>query len=193
MQATKLAGLKPESVFGYFEQLCAIPHGSGNTKAISDHLVAFAKEKGLRYIQDEANNVILFGDATPGYEDHSPVILQGHMDMVCEKDADCPIAMDKEGLDVTHDGDYVFARGTTLGGDNGIAVAYAMAILADPTIPHPGGDHHRRRGDRYAGCGCDRPFRAAGSHPFESGLRGGGNLHRGLRRRRNGYLDLAHS
>ena len=137
MQATKLAGLKPESVFGYFEQLCAIPHGSGNTKAISDHLVAFAKEKGLRYIQDEANNVILFGDATPGYEDHSPVILQGHMDMVCEKDADCPIAMDKEGLDVTHDGDYVFARGTTLGGDNGIAVAYAMAILADPTIPHP--------------------------------------------------------
>ena len=137
MIINKLAGLQPEAVFGYFEQLCAIPHGSGNTKPISDFLVAFAREKGLRYLQDEANNVILFGDATPGYEDHAPVILQGHMDMVCEKDADCPIDMDTQGLDVTHDGQYVFAKGTTLGGDNGIAVAYAMAILADPTIPHP--------------------------------------------------------
>ena len=137
MIINKLAGLQPEAVFGYFEQLCAIPHGSGNTKPISDFLVSFAKEKGLLYIQDEANNVILFGEATPGYEDHAPVILQGHMDMVCEKDADCPIDMDTQGLDVTHDGQYVFARGTTLGGDNGIAVAYAMAILADPTIPHP--------------------------------------------------------
>ena len=137
MITNKLAGLQPEAVFGYFEQLCAIPHGSGNTKPISDFLVAFAREKGLRYLQDEANNVILFGEATPGYEDHAPVILQGHMDMVCEKDADCPIDLDTQGLDVTHDGQYVFARGTTLGGDNGIAVAYAMAILADPTIPHP--------------------------------------------------------
>jgi len=65
------------------------------------------------------------------------VILQGHMDMVCEKDADCPIDMDREGLDVTHDGKYVFAKGTTLGGDNGIAVAYALALLADKSIPHP--------------------------------------------------------
>ena len=137
MEAKKLKGLKPEAVFGYFEQLCAIPHGSGNTKPISDFLVAFAKEKGLRYIQDEANNVILFGEATPGYEDHAPVILQGHMDMVCEKDEDCPIDMDTQGLDVTHDGTHVFAKGTTLGGDNGIAVAYALALLADKSIPHP--------------------------------------------------------
>lgn len=137
MTPNKLAGLAPESVFGYFEKLCSIPHGSGNTKAISDYLVSFAKEQNLRYIQDAANNVILFGDATPGYEDHPPVILQGHMDMVCEKDADCPVNMDTDGLDVTHDGEYVFAKGTTLGGDNGIAVAYALAILADRTIPHP--------------------------------------------------------
>ena len=137
MKANKLAGLQPESVFGYFEKLCSIPHGSGNTKAISDYLVAFAKEHSLRYIQDEANNVILFGDASEGYEDHPPVIIQGHMDMVCEKDADCPINMDTDGLDVTYDTEYVFARGTTLGGDNGIAVAYAMAILADKTIAHP--------------------------------------------------------
>ena len=137
MENRKLAGLQPEAVFKYFEEMCAIPHGSGNTKAISDYLVDFAKAHGLRYIQDEANNVILFGDATPGYEDHAPVILQGHMDMVCEKDEDCPINMDTDGLDVTHDGKYVFAKGTTLGGDNGIAVAYALAILADPTVPHP--------------------------------------------------------
>ena len=137
MKPEKLAGLAPESVFYYFEKLCGIPHGSGNTKAISDYLVSFAKEQGLRYIQDASNNVILFGDATPGYEDHSPVILQGHMDMVCEKDADCHLDMDRDGLDVTHDGTWVFAKGTTLGGDNGIAVAYALAVLADKTIPHP--------------------------------------------------------
>ena len=137
MHAVKLAGLQPAAVFGYFEKLCSIPHGSGNTKAISDYLVSFAVEHNIRYVQDELNNVILFGEATSGYEDHAPVILQGHMDMVCEKDADCPIDMATEGLDVTHDGKFVFANGTTLGADNGIAVAYALAILADPSIPHP--------------------------------------------------------
>jgi len=137
MDAIKLAGLEPANVFGYFEKLCSYPHGSGNTKAISDYLVSFAQEHGLRYIQDELNNVILFGDGTCGLEDHPPVILQGHMDMVCDKDADCTINMDTDGLDVTHDGECVFARGTTLGGDNCIAVAYALALLADSTIPHP--------------------------------------------------------
>ena len=137
MEMRKLAGLEPQAVFRYFEDICAIPHGSYNTKAISDYLVDFAKANNLRYIQDELNNVIIFGDATPGYEDHEPVILQGHMDMVCEKDADCPIDMEKEGLDITHDGNYIFAKGTTLGGDNGIAVAYALALLADKNIPHP--------------------------------------------------------
>lgn len=134
---TKLSGLQPAAVFHYFEELCAIPHGSGNTKAISDYLVAFAKEHGLRYIQDEANNVILFQEGTCGYEDHAPVIIQGHMDMVCERDADCPIDMETEGLDLTHDGKFVFAKGTTLGGDDGIAIAYALAILADKNIAHP--------------------------------------------------------
>ena len=137
MNTTKLAGLEPAAVFHYFEELCAIPHGSGNTKAISDYLAAFARTHGLRYVQDELNNVIIWQEGTCGYEDHEPVILQGHMDMVCEKDADCPIDMDTEGLDVTHDGEYVFARGTTLGGDDGIALAYALAILADKSIAHP--------------------------------------------------------
>ena len=137
MEAVKLAGLQPASVFAYFEKLCSIPHGSGNTKAISDYLVSFAQEKGIRYIQDELNNVLFFQEGTCGLEDRPTVILQGHMDMVCEKDEDCPIDMQTQGLDVTHDGAYVFAKGTTLGGDNGIAVAYAMALLADKSIPHP--------------------------------------------------------
>ena len=137
MELNRLAGLEPAAVFGYFEEICAIPHGSRNTRMISDYLVNFAKAHDLRYIQDEADNVIIFGDATPGYEDHPAVILQGHMDMVCEKDADCPIDMATEGLDVTHDGNVVFAKGTTLGADNGIAVAMGMAVLADKSIPHP--------------------------------------------------------
>ena len=137
MEAIKLAGLQPADVFTYFEQICAIPHGSGNTKLISDYLVSFAQTHGLQYIQDDLNNVILFGEGTCGMEDHEPVIIQGHMDMVCEKDETCPIDMQTEGLDVTHDGKFVFAKGTTLGGDDGIAVAYALALLADKTIARP--------------------------------------------------------
>ena len=137
MAMNKLVGLAPEDVFYWFEQLCAIPHGSGNTKLISDFLANFAKERQLRYIQDDLNNIIIFKPATSGYEDKAPVIIQGHMDMVCEKDADCSIDMATEGLDIAHDGSYVFANGTTLGGDNGIAVAYALALLDASDIPHP--------------------------------------------------------
>ena len=137
MNAVKLAGIEPAKVFGFFEEICSIPHGSRNEKAISDYLISFAKDRNLRYIQDEANNVIIFQEGTCGYEDHEPVILQGHMDMVCEKDENCPIDMAVEGLDVTHDGHCVFAKGTTLGGDDGIAVAFALALLDDTSIPHP--------------------------------------------------------
>ena len=137
MEAQKLAGLEPQAGFTCFEKLCAIPHGSRNTKAISDYLVAFAREQGIRCIQDNLNNVILFGEGTCGMENHAPVILQGHMDMVCEKDPGCSLDMASQGLDVTHDETCVYARGTTLGGDDGIAVAYAMALLMDKTIPHP--------------------------------------------------------
>lgn len=137
MSALKLAGLEPASVFMFFEQICAIPHGSRNTKAISDYLVQFAQERGLRYLQDELNNVIIFQSGTCGMEDHPPVIIQGHMDMVCEKDASCALDMAVSGLDVTHDDRFVFANGTTLGGDDGIAVAYALALLDDTSIAHP--------------------------------------------------------
>ena len=137
MNKNPLENLEPAGVFSCFAGLCAIPHGSGNTKRISDHIVKFARDLGYDCLQDDLNNVIIFAPATPGYEDRPAVIIQGHMDMVCEKDADCPIDMEKEGLDVTHDGTFVYAKGTTLGGDDGIAVAYAMAILQDKTIPHP--------------------------------------------------------
>ena len=132
-----LSNLEPKRVFEIFEEMCAIPHGSANTKAISDWCVAFGEKLGLEHYQDEANNVILIAPATPGYEDAPAVILQGHVDMVCEKKADCAKNMDKEGLDLFVDGDLVGAKGTTLGGDDGIAVAMALAALEDTTVQHP--------------------------------------------------------
>ena len=132
-----LEHLQPQAVFAHFEQLCAIPHGSGNTKAISDYLVRFAAARGLRHIQDAHNNVIIFCPGTPGYETAAPVILQGHMDMVCETAPDCTKDLTREGLDLFIDGDTIGARGTTLGGDDGIAVAMALAILDADDIPHP--------------------------------------------------------
>lgn len=129
--------LEPQRVFRFFEELCAIPHGSGNTKAVSDWLVDFAKARGLRYVQDQLNNVVIFRDAAPGYESAEPVILQGHMDMVCEKEPGCTKDMAAEGLDLVLEGDTVSAKGTTLGGDDGIAVAMAMAILDDDSLSHP--------------------------------------------------------
>lgn len=132
-----LEHLQPQAVFAHFEQLCAIPHGSGNTKAISDYLVRFAAARGLRHIQDAHNNVIIFCPGTPGYETAAPVILQGHMDMVCETAPDCTKDLTREGLDLFIDSDTIGARGTTLGGDDGIAVAMALAILDADDIPHP--------------------------------------------------------
>lgn len=132
-----LQGLEPSRVFYYFEELCKIPHGSGDTKRISDYCVEFAVSHGFSYYQDGLNNVIIRKPASKGYENHDTVILQGHLDMVCEKDADCDLDFSKDGLRLYIDGDYVSARGTTLGGDDGIAVAMALAVLEDNTLPHP--------------------------------------------------------
>lgn len=191
MKKRVLEGLEPAAVLQYFEEICGIPHGSGNIQQISDYLVDFAKAQGLQYVQEPCGNVIIRAEATPGYEDKPGVILQGHMDMVAVKDADCTKDMEKEGLDIflempadgaaqkveggnmtgaskkveggnvtdaakkgdggnvtgaAQKGDaatklpfkgLVGARGTSLGGDDGIAIAMAMAVLADKTIPHP--------------------------------------------------------
>ncbi len=132
-----LSGLEPKAVFEYFEKLCAVPHGSGNTKQISDLCVGFAKELGLKWRQDDVNNVAIWKDASPGCESAPAVILQGHIDMVCVKTEDCGKDMAKEGLDLRTDGEWVWADKTSLGGDNGIAVAMILAILADDSLPHP--------------------------------------------------------
>ena len=137
MEQNRLKGLAPERVFAWFEQICAIPHGSRNTKRISDFLAGTAASLGLRFVQDAVNNVVVYKDGTPGYETHPTVILQGHMDMVTEKTADSRIDFLNDGLDVRTDGEFVWANGTTLGGDDGIAVAYLLALLESKTIPHP--------------------------------------------------------
>lgn len=125
-----------EKVFDFFKEFSKIPHGSGNTKQISDYLVNFAKERNLEHYQDELNNVIIIKEAGVGFEEAPPVIIQGHMDMVCAKNPDCTKDMAKEGIDIETDGEYLFAKGTTLGGDDGIAVAYALALL-DSTEAYP--------------------------------------------------------
>ena len=129
--------LQPAKVFHYFSEIADIPHGSRNTKAISDYLVAFAKAHELEYYQDNANNVVMIQEASAGYEQADPVIIQGHMDMVCEKENDYSIDFEEDGLDLYVDGDFLKAKGTTLGGDDGIAVAYALAIMDSPEIVHP--------------------------------------------------------
>ncbi len=132
-----LSDLEPGRVFHYFEEISRIPRGSYHEKQISDYLVAFATEHAFQVFQDDLYNVVMLIPASAGYEDQEPVILQGHMDMVCEKTADCVIDMEQEGLQLAVDGDYVFARNTTLGGDDGIAIAYMLAIADDQSVVHP--------------------------------------------------------
>ncbi|CCX85920.1 aminoacyl-histidine dipeptidase [Clostridium sp. CAG:590] len=132
-----LSNLQPEKVFYYFEEISKIPRGSYHEKQISDYLVAYAKEHDYEVFQDDLYNVVMLIPASKGYETMEPVILQGHMDMVCEKVAGSAIDMEREGLQLAVDGDYVYAKDTTLGGDDGIAVAYMLAIADDATIQHP--------------------------------------------------------
>ena len=129
--------LEPKRVFSFFEDLCAIPHGSGNTKAISDYCVKFAHDRGLEVHQDSLNNVVIVKPATPGYEAAPTVIVQGHLDMVAEKTPESTINFLTDGLELEIDGDFVRAKGTTLGGDDGIAVAMALAVLDSNDLAHP--------------------------------------------------------
>ena len=132
-----LNGYEPAKVLGFFEEICQIPHGSGNTKQLSDWLVDFAKARNLEHYQDELNNVIIIKEASAGYEESEPVILQGHIDMVCNQEESCTKDMATEGLDLAVDGDLLYAEGTTLGGDDGIAAAFMLAMLDDDSLAHP--------------------------------------------------------
>ena len=124
-------------VFDFFEEIAAIPHTSGNTSPIAEYLVAFAKARGLEYIRDSYDNVIIKKAATKGYENRETVILQGHTDMVCAVETGRDIDMTKDGVKVIRDGDFLTADGTTLGADDGIFMAYALAILDSNDISHP--------------------------------------------------------
>ena len=132
-----LQNIKPIEVFRHFYNISQIPRGSKNEKAISDYLVNFAKNLGLEVIQDEALNVIIKKPASVGYENAPTVIIQGHMDMVCEKNQETKHDFTKDPLKLVVKGDYLYADGTTLGADDGIAVAYAMAVLSDDSLEHP--------------------------------------------------------
>ncbi len=132
-----LEGLEPKGVFKYFEAISEIPRGSGNEQAISDYFVSFAKERNLEVIQDKALNVIIKKPGTSGFENAPTVILQGHMDMVCEKNFDTVHDFLQDPIRLVVDEDYISAVGTTLGADNGIAVAYCLALLDASNISHP--------------------------------------------------------
>jgi dipeptidase D len=132
-----LRGLTPNSVFGFFEEITQIPRCSGDEQRISDYLVNFAKERNLEVIRDKALNVIIKKPAAPGYEKAPTVILQGHMDMVCEKNKDTVHNFEKDAIKLRIVDDMIYATDTTLGADNGIAIAYALALLDAKDIPHP--------------------------------------------------------
>ena len=132
-----ITDFEPKRVFHYFNEISRIPRGSYNTDAISNYLVGVAKDLGLEYIQDEVGNVIIKVPATAGYENAAPVLLQGHMDMVCTVAPGYDIDMTKEAPKLMVDGDWLTAEGTTLGGDNGIALAMMLAIAESKDIPHP--------------------------------------------------------
>ena len=129
--------LKPQRVFYYFEKISSIPRGSGNMKGIAQFCEDFAIEYSLKYVRDAADNVVIYKNGTAGYENSEPIILQGHLDMVCQKTDDCTIDFEKDGLELYVDGDFLKARGTTLGADNGIAVAMVLALLESNDILHP--------------------------------------------------------
>lgn len=133
----ELEALDYKKVLYYFSEICAIPHGSGNVGKLADYLEGFAKERNIRYVRDTADNVIFYKDATAGYEQYPTMILQGHMDMVCEKEAGADIDFTTDGLTLKTDGEWLHADRTTLGGDDGIAVAYCLALLDDAEAKHP--------------------------------------------------------
>lgn len=132
-----LKNINPQNVFRFFEEISAIPRGSGHNDEIKEYCENFAKERNLKYISDNAGNVIIFKDASKNCMSEEPVIIQGHLDMVWEKDETSNINFETDGLELAVDGDFVYAKGTTLGGDDGIAVAMCLALLDSDDICHP--------------------------------------------------------
>lgn len=132
-----LSNIEPKEVFEHFEALSMVPRRTFRNEKISDFCMEFAKKHDLWYHQDEVGNVIIKKPGTEGYENSEPVIMQGHMDMVATKTVDSDHDFDNDPLDLFVDGDFIGAKDTTLGGDDGFALAYAMAVLSSTDIPHP--------------------------------------------------------
>ena len=130
-------GREPEDALHYFEDICAIPHGSGNEQAISNYLYHFFETQGLTVKKDEMGNLYARKEGSPGYEHLPAILLQGHMDMVCEKNSDTIHDFEKDPLQLFVDGNFLRAKGTTLGADDGTAVAYMMAIASRKDLVHP--------------------------------------------------------
>ena len=151
-----LAGLQPEKYFYYFEEISRIPRSSYQEKAVSDYVVAFAKERGLRVVQDEAWNVLISKPATPGYEGRKGIMLQGHMDMVCVADEGVTHDFTRDPIELMIEEDWVTARGTTLGADNGTAVAMMLMLLDSDEVPHPAIQCIFTTGEEIGLEGCSR-------------------------------------
>ncbi len=132
-----IKGYRYPAFFRYFEELSRIPRGSGNEGGAVAYLKAFAEERGLYFYSDEYLNAFIRKEASAGYEKVAPILLQGHTDMVCEKNGDSKHDFEKDGLDLYIDNGLLRARGTTLGGDDGVAVAAMLAILDDESLEHP--------------------------------------------------------
>ncbi len=126
-----------QKVFDIFAQICKVPRPSKHEEQISRWLQSFAASHGIECVADEAMNVIMRVPATPGYEDHEGVILQAHMDMVCEKNGDVAHDFMTDPIETYIDGEWLKAKGTTLGGDDGIGISMALAAITDPELPHP--------------------------------------------------------
>ena len=132
-----LSGVEPKKVFDFFELISSVPRGSGDTNAVSSLCVEVAKNRGMTVVKDKLNNVVIYKDAMPGYENAPTVIIQGHLDMVCAKNESSDIDMSREPIRLKKDDEYIFADGTTLGGDDGIAVAMGLALIDSKDIKHP--------------------------------------------------------
>ena len=126
-----------EKVEYYFREISKIPRGSYNEKAICDYVENFAKERNIKYVRDKMHNIVLFKEATKGYEDHETVMLEGHMDMVCEKNNDSDHDFSKDSIELIEEDGFLHANKTTLGADDGVGVCYMLALLDDESLKHP--------------------------------------------------------
>ena len=126
-----------EKVEYYFREISRIPRGSYNEKAICDYVENFAKERNIKYVRDKMHNIVLFKEATEGYEEHETVMLEGHMDMVCEKNNDSDHDFSKDSIELIEEDGFLHANKTTLGADDGVGVCYMLALLDDESLKHP--------------------------------------------------------